>query len=234
MFTGLWAGVCQHRGVVHRVCLVGAPARVGKSSLAQRLLRSVGIAWLPTDVLRRVLAELDELDQGDVSAAAVGELMYPHIEQAVEVCGEEAERFLIEGPDIVPSMVPRLSAALPEISIRACFLGNIGFSGDDLASYRAEAAAPGRLMGRVGRHRSVDTPRKRLLPSGVRPAGTALHRCRRSRLRHGDDAGTPAPSRLIQPTAFAREPTDGYQDRPGVLRSVTCPDQAPAVACPRR
>ncbi len=181
MFTGLWVGVCQHRGVVHRVCLVGAPARVGKSSLAQRLLRSDGIAWLPTDVLRtvlrRVLPELDDLDQGDVSAAAMGALMYPHIEQAVEVCGEEAERFLIEGPDIVPSMVPRLSAALPEISIRACFLGNIGFSGDDLASYRgAEAAAPGRLTGRVGRHRSVDTPRKRLLPSGVRPAGTALHR----------------------------------------------------------
>src|SRR6266498_2363258 len=146
MFTGLWAGVCQHRGVVHRVCLVGAPARVGKSSLAQRLLRSVGIAWLPTDVLRRVLAELDELDQGDVSAAAVGELMYPHIAQAVEVCGEEAERFLIEGADIVPLMVPRLAVALPGITIRACFLGNVAFSGDDLASYG-------------GRSRSTRAPR---------------------------------------------------------------------------
>jgi hypothetical protein len=122
------------------VYLVGGPGRVGKSSLAQRLLRSDGIAWLPTDVLRtvlrRVLPELDELDQGDVSAAAVGELMYPHIEQAVEVCGEEAERFLVEGPDIVPSMVPRLSAALPGIAIRACFLGHVRFSGEDLASYR--------------------------------------------------------------------------------------------------
>ena len=126
--------------MVHRVYLVGGPGRVGKSSLAQRLLRGDGIAWLPTDVLRtvlrRVLPELDELDQGDVSAAAVGELMYPHIEQAVEVCSEEAERFLIEGPDIVPSMVGRLSAAQPGITIRACFLGNVGFSGDDLASYR--------------------------------------------------------------------------------------------------
>jgi hypothetical protein len=122
------------------VYLVGGPVRVGKSSLAQWLLRSDGIAWLPTDVLRtvlrRVLPELDDLDQGDVSAAAVGELMYPHIEQAVEVCSEEAERFLIEGPDIVPSMVPRLSAALPGITLQACFLGNAGFSGDDLASYR--------------------------------------------------------------------------------------------------
>ncbi len=42
------------------------PSRVGKSALAQRLLLSDGIQWLPTDVLRtvlrRVLPELDELD----------------------------------------------------------------------------------------------------------------------------------------------------------------------------
>ena len=81
MFTRRWAGICQHRGVVHRVYLVGGPARVGTSSLAHRLMRGDGIAWLPTDVLRtvlrRVLPELDDLDQGDVSAAEVGELMYP-------------------------------------------------------------------------------------------------------------------------------------------------------------
>jgi hypothetical protein len=136
----LWLWICEHRGVGHHVYLVGGPARVGKSSLAQRLLISDGIPWFPTDVLRtvlrRVLPELDELDQGNVSAAAVGELMYPHIRQAVEVCSEEAERFLIEGPDIVPSMVPRLSAALPGTTVRACFLGNVRFSVDDLAGYR--------------------------------------------------------------------------------------------------
>jgi len=146
-------GVCEHRGVVHRVYLVGGPGRVGKSSLAQLLLRGDGIAWLPTDVLRtvlrRVLPELDKLDQGDVSGAAVGELMYPHIEQAVEVCGEEAEQFLIEGPDIVPSMVGRLSAALPGISIRACFLGNVRFSGNDLASYRGPKPQHERLASRT-------------------------------------------------------------------------------------
>jgi predicted kinase len=75
--------------VVHRVYLIGGPGRVGKSSLAQRLLLSDGIPWLPTDVLRtvlrRVLPDLDELDQGNVSGTVVGELMYPHIEQAVEV-----------------------------------------------------------------------------------------------------------------------------------------------------
>jgi hypothetical protein len=126
--------------VAHGLLLVGGPGRVGKSSLARRLLLTDGIPWLPTDVLRtvlrRVLPELDELDQGDVPGAVVGDLMYPHIEQALEVCSEEAERFLVEGPDIVPAMVPRLAAALPAVTIRACFLGNSRFSGDDLAGYR--------------------------------------------------------------------------------------------------
>ncbi len=58
------------------------------------------------------------------------------VQAAVEVCSEEAEQFLIEGADIMPSMVSRLSAALPGITIRACFLGNAGFSDDDLAFYR--------------------------------------------------------------------------------------------------
>jgi hypothetical protein len=72
-------------------------------------------------VLRRVLPELDELDQNDVSAAALGDLMYPHIEQAVEVCSEEAEQFLIAGPDIVPSMVSRRARSPRSvIRLRAC------------------------------------------------------------------------------------------------------------------
>jgi hypothetical protein len=49
-------GSCQHHGVVRRVYLVGGPARVGKSSLAHRLLRGDGIPWLPTDVMRTCCA----------------------------------------------------------------------------------------------------------------------------------------------------------------------------------
>jgi hypothetical protein len=87
--------------------------------------------------------------------------MYPHIEQAVEVCSEEAEQFLVEGPEIVPAMVPRLAVALPTVTIRACFLGNTRFSGDDLAGYRgAEAPARGCLPHRGRRRRSVDPPRE--------------------------------------------------------------------------
>jgi hypothetical protein len=74
---------------------------VGKSTLAHVLLRTDRIPWLPTDVirtvLRRVLPELDAVDGDPVDAVRLAELMYPHIEQAAEVCAEEAQRFLIEG-----------------------------------------------------------------------------------------------------------------------------------------
>ena len=53
--------------------LIGGPPRVGKSSLAQRLLTLDQIPWLPTDVLRTVLRQvlpaLDAIDQDPVDAA---------------------------------------------------------------------------------------------------------------------------------------------------------------------
>jgi len=120
--------------------LVGGPPRVGKSSLAQRLLELDQIPWLPTDVLRtvlrRVLPELDAIDQDPVDAILLSEFMYPHIEQAAEVCAEENERFLIEGFELSVSYPARLEAALGNSKIRACFLGNRAFSTDDLAGYQ--------------------------------------------------------------------------------------------------
>ena len=120
--------------------LVGGAPRVGKSALAQRLLKAEGIPWLPTDVLRtvlrRVLPELDAVDQDPVDAGRLAELMYPHIERAAEVCAEEAEQFLIEGFELSPSYPARLQAALPGTTVRTCFLGHGTFSAGDLASYR--------------------------------------------------------------------------------------------------
>ena len=124
----------------HVLYLVGGPPRVGKSALAQRLLEANGIAWLPTDVvrtvLRRVLPELDAVDQDPVDIGRLAELMYPHIEQAAEVCAEEADQFLIEGFELSPSHPARLQATLAGITVRACFLGHHTFSAGDLACYR--------------------------------------------------------------------------------------------------
>jgi hypothetical protein len=128
-------------GVAGRILyLVGGAPRVGKSALAQLLLRTDGIPWLPTDVirtvLRRVLPELDAVDTDPVDAVRLAELMYPHIEQAAEVCAEEADRFLIEGFELAPSYPQRLRAALEGTRVRARFLGHGTFSANDLASYR--------------------------------------------------------------------------------------------------
>lgn len=124
----------------HRLYLVGGPPRVGKSSLAQRLLEVDGIPFLPTDVirtvLRRVLPELDAIDQDPVDASRLAEFMYPHIEQAAEVCVEEAECFLIEGFEPSPSYMARLQAALVPAEVRGCFLGHGTFSIEDLTAYR--------------------------------------------------------------------------------------------------
>jgi 2-phosphoglycerate kinase len=65
----------------HRLYLVGGAPRVGKSSLAWRLLQTDGIPWLPTDVLRtvlrRVLPQLDAIDQDPVDAVLLAEVMSP-------------------------------------------------------------------------------------------------------------------------------------------------------------
>jgi len=108
--------------------------------LAQRLLAADGIPWLPTDIIRtvvrRVAPDVDAADQDPVDAVALGEVMYPHIEQAVEVCAEEASCFLIEGFELAPSYPMRLRAALAGTEIRACFLGHGTFSAGDLVGYR--------------------------------------------------------------------------------------------------
>jgi hypothetical protein len=124
----------------HIVYLLGGARRVGKSVLAQRLLALDGIPWLPTDVIRtvvrRVVPAVDAADQDPVDAAALGEVMYPHIEQAPEVCAGEASRLLIEGFELAPSYPRRLRAALGGTEIRACFPGHGSFSAEDLAGYR--------------------------------------------------------------------------------------------------
>src|SRR6266487_4126107 len=138
--TRVFGGQVSSMAAGRVLYLVGGVPRVGKSALAQWLLKTEGIPWLPTDVvrtvLRRVLPELDAVDRDPGDAARLAELMYPHIEQAAEVCAEEAERFLIEGFELAPSYPARLRAALAGTRVRACFLGRRGFTADDLASYR--------------------------------------------------------------------------------------------------
>jgi hypothetical protein len=86
--------------------------------------------------VRRVLPELDAIDRDPVDSAQLAEAMYPHIEQAAEVCVEEDRVFLIEGFEISPYYPARLRAALTATEVRACFLGHGSFTAEDLAAYR--------------------------------------------------------------------------------------------------
>jgi hypothetical protein len=185
-----------------RLYLVGGAPRVGKSSLAQRLLELDGIPWLPTDVLRtvlrRVLPQLDAIDQDPVDALRLAELMYPHVEQAAEVCAEEAERFLIEGFELSPSFVARLQAALGQPEVRGCFLGHGSFSVEDLAGYRGpKPQHRGASHAELGEAAAWIRRRSRQLREECGAAGvpyvdvgelgfeTAMRRARRLLLGHG-------------------------------------------------
>src|SRR6266511_5201007 len=83
--------------------------------------------------------ELDAIDQDPVDVSLLAEAMYPHVEQAAEVCAEEADRFLIEGFELAPCYPARLRAALAGTEVRACFLGHGSFSIADLAGYRGRS-----------------------------------------------------------------------------------------------
>ena len=50
----------------HKLYLVGGAPRVGKSKLAQKLVETEGIPWLPTDIVRTVLRRV--LPEHPVSA----------------------------------------------------------------------------------------------------------------------------------------------------------------------
>ncbi len=83
-----------------------------------------------------MFSELDELDRGHADPDLVSEIMYPYLERAADVALDQSESFLIEGAEWFPRHVASLRAALEEASVRACFLGNVAYSHEDLASYQ--------------------------------------------------------------------------------------------------
>ena len=97
------------------------------------------IPWLSTDivktVLRTVVREIDELDRGHADPDLVAERMYPFLERTADVALDQCETFLMEGAEWFPRHVAALDATLQDISLRACFLGNVTYSHADLAAY---------------------------------------------------------------------------------------------------
>jgi hypothetical protein len=120
--------------------LVGGAPRTGKSSLAMAMLRTHGVPWLPTDVvrhiLRRTMREIDAIESGPDYVDGLAQLMHPIIEELIELCLGQAHQYLIEGVEILPSHIEGYAARFGQI--HACFLGDSVASAATLRAYQGE------------------------------------------------------------------------------------------------
>lgn len=98
------------------------------------------VPWLSTDILRTVLRTvdrtIDELDRGHADPDLVADRMYPYLERTADVALDQSETFLIEGVEWLPRHLAALTSRLENVSLRACFLGHVAYSHEDLASYQ--------------------------------------------------------------------------------------------------
>ena len=113
------------------IYLIGGPPRTGKTLLAQRLGRRLGIGWLSLDtlrfVLRGLLPEVAELATSGRPPGPWADRFYPYVRDAVLSSAYVEGDYIIEGVDFLPRHARRLAAETP---VTSCFLG---LSSPDLA-----------------------------------------------------------------------------------------------------
>ena len=125
------------------VLLIGGHSASGKTVVAQRIGLSLGIPWLMADDLRlafqrarvRLPTEADALyfdkspdywrrpaeEQRD-SLIAVGEAMSPALEVVVENHVDQSAPCIVEGADLLPSLLSRPPVRERRAAVRAVFL----------------------------------------------------------------------------------------------------------------
>jgi hypothetical protein len=108
------------------IYLVGGAPRAGKSILGQSIAAKRNVGWISTDVLVDLLRLKNEAgvktswDAAPEAIAAAAEWFFPYLERFVWGVSSQAENYLIEGVDFLPSQIAQLSGKYP---IRAVFLG---------------------------------------------------------------------------------------------------------------
>ena len=119
--------------------LVGGASRSGKSILAERIFRRLGVPWFPLDALKMALHRGApglgvHPDEDDL---ATGDAMWPLSETLLDHLVFEARDYLVEGVNLRPATVAAYIAdtATP---VRACFLG---YPDVDLDAKAAQVAA---------------------------------------------------------------------------------------------
>ena len=119
------------------IYLIGGPPRVGKTRLARRLGRRLGIGWLSLDTLRFVLRELlsdvAELAGFGQPPGPWADRFYPYLRDAVRSSAYVEGDYVLEGVDFLPRHARALAAETP---LTSCFLG---LSAPDVAAIDAHA-----------------------------------------------------------------------------------------------
>lgn len=108
------------------IYLIGGAPRAGKSILAQALSAELKIGWISTDLLWEMLRVKEaggpkaEWNAAPEAIAAKAEWFFPCLERFVWGVSSMAESYVIEGVEVLPAQVARLST---QYSIGAVFLG---------------------------------------------------------------------------------------------------------------
>ena len=119
------------------IYLIDGPPRTGKTLLARRLGRRLGIGWLSLDtlrfVLRGLLPEVDELAGFGQPPGPRADRFYPYLRDAVLSSAYVEGDDVLEGADFLPRHARALTAETP---VTTCFLG---LAAPDLAAIDAHA-----------------------------------------------------------------------------------------------
>lgn len=101
------------------IYLIGGPAKVGKTKLAERLLQEKKIPYLPTDIFIEVL-KANKL--GEFSAGERATKFFPYFSAMMKIVPNFRSDFCIEGNSFMPEQVKILERSL-EAQLKVCFLG---------------------------------------------------------------------------------------------------------------
>jgi hypothetical protein len=137
------------------VILIGGASRVGKTTVAARVGRTLGCGWTSLDVIRGIVAslvsELAEACGPGIPPDREAELFFPHFEHAAGGVFYLHGTHVLEGVGFMPKDVPRLGAW---INRTAVFLGARSF---DLELGQATAGRNGWLNDLSEAERSIVT-----------------------------------------------------------------------------
>lgn len=113
------------------IYLIGGPAKVGKSKLAERLLQEQKIPYLPTDVF---IEALKENKHSEFKAEERAAKFFPYFSALVKVLPGYRDDFCVEGNGFMPEHVKALENKV-DSEFRVLFVGMSEANLDQILKY---------------------------------------------------------------------------------------------------